>query len=168
MPFLSISTAFERKKKELFKSASNSTSLTSEEILRNSMQLDYFINLYQNKKTSSDLYIVEMKNDEKLIIKITGQLDMYSSEELISFIDQKKGQWKDVQELTIDLIELKFLDTSGLRTLLLLLLQARQLNISIGKIMTNRTLYEVLNAMGITSYLTQNKYGELFISSITP
>ncbi|MGQ4668499.1 Spo0E family sporulation regulatory protein-aspartic acid phosphatase, partial [Metabacillus halosaccharovorans] len=54
----SISNAFERKRKELYKILHSDTSFISEDTLYHSKQLDHFVNLYQNQKRS-ELHLAE-------------------------------------------------------------------------------------------------------------
>jgi anti-anti-sigma factor len=158
MLLLSVSKAFERKRKELFKIANSNASLTSEETLHHSEQLDHFVNLYQNQKLS-DLHIAENIEGSKLTIQLKGQLDIITSDELISFLDISKVKWIHLKELYIDLTALKFFDTSGIQSLILLILEARKNNISIETIMTSQTAYEILNIMGIPNALKKFNCG---------
>lgn len=154
----SVSNAFERKRKELYKLSHSDTSFISEDTLYHSKQLDHFVNLYQNQKRS-ELHLAENIDGSKLTIKIKGQLDLITSEELTTFFESRKNKWTHLKELYIDLIDLHFFDTSGLRSVIVLLDEARKLNISIKTIFTNQTTYEVLTIMGLPKALKKINYG---------
>ncbi|MBO1515033.1 Spo0E family sporulation regulatory protein-aspartic acid phosphatase [Metabacillus bambusae] len=156
--FFSVSNAYEKKRKELNKFATLSTPLTSEETIHCSKQLDHFINHYQNRKISK-LNIHGSLEGYTLTLQIEGDLDMVTSEVLSSYIETNKHKWKSVQELNIDLGKLNFFDTSGIHSLILLILEVRDRNISIEKICTTKTSFEVLNLMGIPNALKEINCG---------
>lgn len=157
--FFSISHALERKRKELNQMSANAP-LTSEETLHHSKQLDLFINHYQHQK-KSNLNVDGSIESSTFILKLKGQLDLNTTELLTDYIETIKHKFKKVSELSIDLGELHFFDTSGIHSLMLLLIEARDHNISINEINTTKTSFEVLNLMGIPDILHKMNCGTI-------
>ncbi|MBO1515022.1 Spo0E family sporulation regulatory protein-aspartic acid phosphatase [Metabacillus bambusae] len=156
--FFSVSNVFEKKRKELNQFAKLNTPLTSEEVIHQSKQLDHFITHYQKRKISK-LNIHGIKKGSTLTLKIEGELDIITSELLSSYLATNKHKWTGVQEIDIDLGELNFFDTSGIHSLILLILEVRDNNISIKKIHTTKTSFEILNLMGIPNALKEINCG---------
>jgi anti-anti-sigma factor len=149
---LSVSNAFERKRMELIRVSKLSTSLTSEATLEHSKQLDHFINLFQNQK-HPEIDISHKIKNSTLTITIKGQLDIVTSQSLTSYLDTCEIGLTNVQTLYINLLELNFFDTTGIRPLLLLIQQADDLNILTKEIKASDTVFNVFGAMGISNYL---------------
>lgn len=155
---LSLTSAFEKTKEELFNKAKSSTSLTSSEILHQSQQLDYFITLFQNKNFS-DFVVSYRVEESKLFIEIKGQLDIITSDELKSFVKVNKEKWRDIKEFYIDLSHLNFFDTTGVESIVSLITEAKSHGILIKSIITNQTAYEIFNIIGISSALKKLNCG---------
>lgn len=156
--YFSVSTAFERKRMDLNRIARLHTSLTSQETLYHSEQLDHFVNLYQ-KQNSSELEICENLEGATLTIEFNGQLDIVTSDVLTTYIETNRDRWIRIEELNIDLIELSFFDTSGIHSLVLLILEARENSVSIKTINTSESTFQILNVMGIADALEENNSG---------
>jgi anti-anti-sigma factor len=156
--FFSVSSVFERKRKELNQITNLNIPLTSEEALKRSTELDHFVIHFQNRKLS-ELDIYETLKGSTLTIKIKGQLDIDTSEILLSYIDLNKDKWTKIQDLYVDMTELNFFDTSGIRSLILFLLEARKNNISIKTINTTKTAYKIIEFMGIPDTLARFSCG---------
>ncbi|MFC3885649.1 STAS domain-containing protein [Bacillus songklensis] len=150
--FFSVSNAFEKKRIELNQIVNLNTPLTSEEALYHSQQLDHFVTLYQNQKRS-ELDISENLEESTLTINIKGQLDIVTSEYLTSYIEMNKQKWEQHKELYVNLLELKFFDTLGIRSLLLLILEAKNNNLLIKINNISKAAYEIFNIMGVSKYL---------------
>ncbi|SES12838.1 anti-anti-sigma factor [Gracilibacillus ureilyticus] len=145
--FISLSETFQRKRDEMFESAKN-TPLTSKITVNHSQQLDHFINHFQSKR-HSEIYIAEMLDNQTLTVKLKGQLDINTSSNLTNYIDQNKHQWLNVEKLYIDILDLHFFDTSGIKSIVSFMEEMKTKSISISLITTKRA-FEILDLMGVT------------------
>lgn len=158
--FYSVSNAFERKRTELNRIVNKNNTLTSRETLHHSKQLDHIVNLYQNQGLS-EMKISEYFDGSKLTIEIKGQLDLVTSENLAFYVEMNKAKWNRIHELYINLVDLNFFDTSGIRSLLMLILEAKKNNILVKTIKTSKTAFEVLKIMGIQKTLERINCGTI-------
>lgn len=152
----SLSRTFEKLKNEL--NSIPLTTLNSEETLNLSRKLDYFVNNYQNKKQSVIKISADI-NDATLTINASGELDIYTSEKMTTFINFNKHKWSKVNLLNIDLSKIDFFDTSGIHAIILLMLDFRDMNVSINSLKVSSNAYEIINIMGFRSIL-YNYYGK--------
>jgi anti-sigma B factor antagonist len=60
--------------------------------------------------------IAEAAENARLVLSITGELDLNTAPELARRVDE--GLNREVQKVTLDLSELTFMDSSGLRLLI--------------------------------------------------
>ncbi|KAB8125717.1 STAS domain-containing protein [Gracilibacillus oryzae] len=153
--FFSLSESYQRKKDELFESAKN-TPLTSQVTVSHSQQLDHFINHFQNKK-DSEIYVIEMIDKQTLTLKLEGQLDLVTASQLDHFIQENKPHWLEVDKLYIDLLDLHFFDTSGIKSIVTFMEEMKKRSLSISLITTKRT-FEILDIMGVTDIF--NNYND--------
>jgi anti-anti-sigma factor len=156
--FFSVSSIFENKRKALNQIAHLNIPLTSEEALKRSTELDHFVVHFQNRK-HSELEFCELLKGSTLTITLKGQLDINTSEILLSYMDFHKNRWSEVVDLHIDMTGICFFDTTGIRSLLLFLLEARRINISIKTINLTKTAYNIIEFMGIPDTLKRFKCG---------
>lgn len=156
--FFSVTKAFHKQRMQLHQIVNSNASFTSKEVIYHSKQLDHFVNLFQNKKLS-ELTINDDLEGSKLTIKMNGQLDVVTSETLTSYVENNKKRWSIIHELYINLVDLNFFDTSGIQSLISLILEARNNHISIKTIITSKTAFEILSVMGIPNTLKQMNCG---------
>lgn len=149
---LSVSKTFEKLRSQL--NQIPLTSLTSQNSLNLSHQLDKFIYHYQKRKLPR-LDIVTKISHSNLTLELFGQLDIITAEELNAFINLNTHRWKDIEEVYIDLSELNFFDTSGIQAIIFFLFEIKARNISLIAIKTSSTAYEVLKSMNISTFLRE-------------
>ena len=90
------------------------------------------------------------KDGGSLAVKVSGRLDTMKAPELEEFLNQSL---EDVTELTVDLSELEYISSSGLRALL----GAQQTMENQGSMIVKnipQPIMEILEVTGFTAFLT--------------
>jgi anti-sigma B factor antagonist len=95
---------------------------------------------------------LEVEGSERdAIIKLSGRLDMYTSPALrkaaLAFCTRR-----GCKNLTIDLSEISFIDTSGLATLLEILVETREQNVQLTLAGLNGMARYLLDVNGLTGF----------------
>ena len=91
-----------------------------------------------------------LKTSWGLIIKLKGNLDMYSSVELKDILEEKvKGKGF---ELVIDMQELLYMDSSGIGILIKTLNYCKKQDIRVSVANIRPTVEKILKVSGISSY----------------
>jgi len=107
---ISLSQAIERKRKELLNSAHHHE-LISDEVLTRSRQLDDLVTLYLHKKESF-LHVSAEKIHTTIHIQLKGQLDILTADELYELMAALLPPLENANDITIDLSQLEFTDSS--------------------------------------------------------
>ncbi|ENH97027.1 hypothetical protein J416_07522 [Gracilibacillus halophilus YIM-C55.5] len=150
----SLSDLYHQKQEELYAVAKDHA-FTSEETLKQSQELDQFVTHYQ-KKERSELTIIDVINGSTLLLELNGQLDMMTSEKIYSYLESKKDMLGSMNQLNINLIHLGFFDTTGIRSLVQLILEACRYGIEI-LVEANQSTFDLLKLMGIPTMFDEYK-----------
>jgi anti-anti-sigma factor len=149
---ISISKELEKGREKMIMSAKNN-SLTSDELVYYSQQLDKLINLYQMKGES--LLEIDTKHlDDTYYLTLIGQLDIGTEEKMNILADHLTNkEFGKYKKISIDLSELSFIDSTGIGALLKFIFKTNENGIKVNIVAMNTVVAEVLELVGVYSIM---------------
>ena len=96
------------------------------------------------------LTIEKKKDAETLTVKLTGQMDTSNAHE---FTEALEGELSDVMELRVDMEELEYTTSSGLRALLEAYQELDEKDGRMVLVRVNEEIREILNVTGFDKFL---------------
>lgn len=144
---ISLSQAIERKRKELLNSAHHHE-LISDEVLSCSRQLDDLVTLYLHKKESF-LHVSAEKVHTTIHVHLKGHLNILTADELYGLMANLLPSIENVHDITIDLSQLEFTDSSGIGALFQFIHQTIGKTIHVSALNVNESVSTALETLGI-------------------
>jgi anti-anti-sigma factor len=161
---ISISKELEKGREKMIISSKNQ-SLSSDEVVHYSQQLDKLINLYQMKGESL-LEIHSKQLNDNYYLTFKGQLDIVTEEKinmLINHLINKEiGKYK---KIFIDLSELSFIDSTGIGALLKFILKTNENGIEVNIAAMNTVVAELLELVGVYSIMKELNVNPKFMNT---
>lgn len=155
---ISLSQAIERKRKELLSTADHHE-LISDEVLTRSRQLDDLVTLYLHKKESF-LHVSAEKVHATVHVYLEGQLNILTADELYELMTTLLPSLENVYDITIDLSQLEFTDSSGIGAFFQFIRQTIEENIHISNLKVNECVSTALEILGLhESFRELNRTG---------
>jgi anti-anti-sigma factor len=161
---ISISKELEKGREKMIISSKNQ-SLSSDEVVHYSQQLDKLINLYQMKGESL-LEIHSKQLNDNYYLTFKGQLDIVTEEKINMLINHliNKEIGKYIK-IFIDLSELSFIDSTGIGALLKFILKTNENGIEVNIVAMNTVVAEVLELVGVYSIMKELNVNPKFMNT---